>query len=128
MSEEDYRKIFSEKLNFYMNKCGKTQNDLVRDFGYSASTVSDWCNGKKLPRMDKIQALADYFGVEKSDLIDRNPKSEKYYLIPDTAKIAQQIYEDKDMKILFDAAQNAKPEDLKLAADMLKRLKGVDDD
>lgn len=60
MSEEDYKKTFARKLNYYMGKSGKTQNDIVKFFGWRASTVSDWCNGKKLPRMDKIQALADY--------------------------------------------------------------------
>lgn len=123
MSEEDYKMIFARKLNFYMQKSGKTQNDLVRDCGYRASTVSDWCNGKKLPRMDKIQALADYFRIEKSDLLEDKPNKEKYYLNPETAKIAQQIYDDPDLKALFDAADDSDPQNLKLAAEMLKRMK-----
>lgn len=44
--------------------------DLMRDLDLSSATVSSWCNGKKLPRMGKIQMLADYFHIEKSDLLE----------------------------------------------------------
>ena len=53
-----------------MNKYEKNQMDLMNDLNLSSSTVSSWCTGKKLPRMGKIQMLADYFGIEKSDLIE----------------------------------------------------------
>ena len=48
----------------------KTQMDLMNDLGLISSTVSSWYNGQKMPRMGKIQMLADYFGVNKSDLIE----------------------------------------------------------
>lgn len=70
MSEEEYRRIFVKRLKFYMDSQNVTQADLIKDLGYSSSTVSNWCTGTKLPRMDKIQALADYFGINKSDLIE----------------------------------------------------------
>lgn len=85
MSEEDYRQIFVKKLAYYMNKYKKNQMDLMNDLGLSSSTVSSWCTGKKLPRMGKIQMLADYFGIEKSDLIEDKsdtsdiPKILQYY-------------------------------------------------
>lgn len=84
MSDEEYKKIFCKNLNYYMKKNDKTQADLIRDFGFSSSTISNWCTGLKMPRMGKIQALADYFGIEKSDLIEKkdeiislNKKDEK---------------------------------------------------
>lgn len=79
--------------------------------------------GKKLPRMDKIQALADYFHIEKSDLLEKknDDANADYYLNPETAKVAQEIYEDEDLHALFDAARDSKPEDLKMAAEMLRR-------
>lgn len=125
MPEEEYRKVFVERLHYYMKLSGKTQNDLVSDLGYSASTVSDWYNGKKLPRMDKIQALADYFHIEKSDLLEQKNGSSKneYYINPETAKVAQEIYEDDNLHALFDAARDASPNDLKRAAIFLKMLK-----
>ncbi len=73
MSEEEERRIFSKNLNFYLSKSGKTQTDLINDLGINKSTISTWCKGNKMPRMGKIQMLADYFGIEKSDLIEDKP-------------------------------------------------------
>lgn len=70
MSEEYYKKIFSENLKYYMNKLGKSQIDLVTEFGFDKSTVSTWFNGTRLPRMDKVDALAKYLGIKRSDLIE----------------------------------------------------------
>ncbi len=70
MSDEQYRKIFVKKLHYYMDLKGVNQVDIMNDLGLSSSTVSNWCTGQKMPRMGKIQMLADYFGIEKSDLIE----------------------------------------------------------
>lgn len=70
MSDEQYRKIFVKQLHYYMELKGINQTDLMKDLGLSSSTVSNWCTGLKMPRMGKIQMLADYFGIEKSDLIE----------------------------------------------------------
>lgn len=66
----DEKKVFAENLNYYMNKSGKNQSDLISDLGLNKSTISTWCNGVKMPRMGTIQTLADYFGILKSDLIE----------------------------------------------------------
>lgn len=76
MSEADYRKVFSRKLKYYMELKGKNQMDLMADLGLSSSTVSSWCTGSKMPRMGKVQMLADYFGVNKSDLIEETANSQ----------------------------------------------------
>ena len=50
-----------------------------------------------------------------------------YYTNPETAKLAQELFENHDLRILFDAARDSDPKDLQMAADLLKRLKGIDD-
>ncbi len=70
MAEDEYKTIFSKNLRYYMNLRNKNQMDLMRDLNLSSSTVSNWCTGLKLPRMDKVQLLADYLGIRKSDLIE----------------------------------------------------------
>ena len=52
---------------------GKTQSDLINDLGFNKSAVSTWCNGSRLPRMDKVETLAQYFRINRSDLIDEKP-------------------------------------------------------
>jgi transcriptional regulator with XRE-family HTH domain len=53
-----------------MEERNKTRDDVCRDLGFAYSTFSDWYNGKKYPRIDKIEMLANYFGVSKSDLVE----------------------------------------------------------
>lgn len=71
MTDNISHEIFAENLRYYMERYGKTQQDLLPVVGVAASTFSDWCNGKKYPRIDKVQKLADYFGIKKSELIEK---------------------------------------------------------
>ena len=66
----DNKQIFSINLKRLMAQKGVSRQDLSKVLGVSYFTLSDWVNGKKYPRMDKVEMLADYFGVLKSDLIE----------------------------------------------------------
>ena len=66
--------VFSKNLKKYMAESGKTQRELADVVGVSAPTFNEWVNGKKFPRIDRIQKLADYFGIMKSDLIEDKQK------------------------------------------------------
>ena len=73
MPEESYKKIFAKNLNYYMKLNDKTQSDLINDLNFNKSAVSTWCNGTRLPRMDKVESLAQYFNINRSDLIEDKP-------------------------------------------------------
>lgn len=126
MSESDVRRMFSKNLNYFLNLNNKTQKDLVDYIGVSSSTVSNWCTGQKMPRMDKIQSICNWLGIEKSDLLENKKELQEqhYYLNKETREMAQEIFENQDLKILFDASRNAKPDDLKLIIEMAKRFRG----
>lgn len=66
----DNKYIFSKNLQRLMDKKQVSRKDIADYLGISYFTVSDWVNGKKYPRMDKVERLANYFGVLKSDLIE----------------------------------------------------------
>ena len=66
----DNKNVFAFNLRKQMEIHEKTRNDICKDLGFSYFTVSDWVNGKKYPRMDKVEMLANYFGILKSDLIE----------------------------------------------------------
>lgn len=123
MSEESYQKIFSKNLNYYMTLNNKSQTDLVNDLGFNKSAVSTWCNGTRLPRMDKVEALARYFNINRSDLIEEKKLDAGYYFNEETAKAAQEIFENKELRMLFDAARDADAEDLKALHSMALALK-----
>ncbi len=68
------KEVFANNLRFYLERSGKTQKELAEMVGVSAPTMNDWIKGKKYPRIDKIEILADYFGILKSDLIEEKKK------------------------------------------------------
>lgn len=70
MESEELKKIFSNNLNYWLNKRGKSQADLYKRMGVSSATVSDWCNAKKIPRTDKLCDIAAWLMIEISDLIE----------------------------------------------------------
>lgn len=72
----DNKNIFAENLKKQMEIKGVSRNDICRTLGISYFTVSDWVNGKKYPRMDKVEMLANYFGILKSDLIEEKSEGE----------------------------------------------------
>lgn len=125
MGEDYYKQIFSKNLRYYMNLHGKSQTDLINDLHINKSAISTWYNGTRLPRMDKVDMLAKYFNINRSDLIEEKKEMDQqsYYLNPETSKIAQEIYDNKELSLLFDAAKDADPEDLQTVHSMLMALK-----
>lgn len=73
----DNKKIFATNLKRYMEANGKSRKDISEALGISYFTVTDWVKGKKYPRMDKVEMLAAYFGILKSDLIEEKTEEQK---------------------------------------------------
>ena len=71
------RNIFAENLQYYMNEKGVSRKEISEALDLSYFTVTSWVNGKKYPRMDKVEMLADYFDILKSDLIEERQIEEK---------------------------------------------------
>lgn len=71
---------------------------------------------------DRLVKISDYLGVTP-EYIQTGTVSEQYYINPDTAKIAQWIFDNRDMRLLFESAQGNSPENLRLAAELLERMK-----
>ena len=88
--------------------------------GIRTSSLSGWKAGKFTPKQEKLKKIADYFGVSIEYLMTGEEPEEKegYYINPDTADMAQQIYENKDLRLLFDVAKVVTPEQLKLLHDL----------
>ena len=70
MTPDELKKVFSKNLRYQLIVHDKQPVDIVNDLKIPFSTVSNWINGMKFPRMGKVEMLANYFGIEKSDLIE----------------------------------------------------------
>jgi len=64
------KETFARNLSYYVDKSGKSQKELAEIAGVAPSTFNDWMKAKKYPRIDKIEILANYFRILKSDLIE----------------------------------------------------------
>ncbi|HIR00499.1 MAG TPA: helix-turn-helix transcriptional regulator [Candidatus Scybalocola faecavium] len=76
MADEEQKRIFSKNLNKFLSQSQKTQKEVAEAINVSPQTFNTWCQGIALPRMGKVQKLADYFGILKSDLIDDKEDSD----------------------------------------------------
>lgn len=119
--EQNMYEIFSKLLQEF----NVTPYKVSKETGVSQSTLSDWKRGISTPKQDKLQILADYFNVSLEYLMTGKEKEggEVYYLNEETKKVAQDIFENKELRMLFDAARDADPEDLEAVHTMLLALK-----
>ena len=77
MSDLGNKEIFAKNLQYYMNLNKKDRNDIARDLDLPYTTVTSWCKGEFYPRIDKIELLANYFEIKKSDLVESKDKIDK---------------------------------------------------
>ena len=70
MSNSDINLRIANNLKKYMDMNNITQDKLADYMGVSQVTISNWCNGVKLPRMNKIDKICNFFNINRSDLMD----------------------------------------------------------
>lgn len=68
------KKIIAKNIQYYMDLYNKTRNDICQDLGIKYTTFTDWIKANTYPRIDKIELMANYFNIEKSDLIEEHDK------------------------------------------------------
>lgn len=72
------KEIMAQNIQYYMDKYGKERQDMCEALGVKYTTFTDWVKGNSYPRIDKIELMANYFGISKSDLVeDRSKRSTK---------------------------------------------------
>ena len=77
MSSLGNKEIMANNIRFYLSQNGISQTEICQTLGFSMSTFSDWVHARTYPRIDKIELMANYFGIEKSDLVEERTKSQR---------------------------------------------------
>lgn len=77
MSNLGNKNTFANNLTWYVEKSGRTQREIAEYLNVPYSTFNEWTKGKKYPRMDKVEMLANYFGILKSDLIEERTEEHR---------------------------------------------------
>lgn len=70
MTDIEQKEIFARNLKRQISISGKMQKDIAKDLNIPIQTFNGWCNGVSIPTMGKVQKIADYFNIGKSDLLD----------------------------------------------------------
>ena len=109
----DNKDIFAHNLKRIMALKDKNRRDISETLGISYFTVSDWVNGKKYPRMDKVEMLARYFGVSMSDLIE-SPKNETKSALPDEPKLTE------SQRLMLDLFDRVPEDKQKMVLEMIR--------
>lgn len=76
MSNLGNKEVLAKNLAYYVNRSGREQKEVAEAIGVAPSSFNEWMKAKKYPRIDKIEMLANYFGILKSDLIEEHGEKE----------------------------------------------------
>ena len=131
MSEQDINRLIAKKLSYYMSIYDKSQQDLADYIGVTQATVSNWCKGLKMPRMDKIDKICSFFNISRSDLMEESDSTMSepdYFYDEDARNLAQFMYENPEYKVLFDTTRKVKREDIEFVKQMIDRVRGEDNE
>lgn len=116
--------VFSENLKYYLSLTGQLQKDIAAVAKVSQGTITDWIQTRSYPRMDKIQLLAEHFGIEMSDLVEKRSVDNKYYLQKEAQIIAEDLTGNPDTLIMFQNFQKLSAENKAIVAAMINSLAG----
>lgn len=133
----------AKRLALALSRSGLNQQQLADKSGVSKHSISQYINGHHAPSNINAAKIGEIlnvnpmwlmgYDVEANTLINSETRDDSeflrgYYVNPETSQIAQKIFDNPDLRILFDAARDAKPENLQLAAEMLRRFKETNPD
>ena len=147
MSSLGNKLIMSNNIRYYMKTLGKSRTEICEAIGVKYTTFTDWVNGKTYPRIDKIELMANYFGVTKADLVEKHHPDDRINVdfqmnygsqletfpkgFPTTSKVALSMYAKRMSEILsrnsiqdlLEAADGCTDEQIQVAINVLKSYK-----
>ena len=112
------KKLFGKRLKSKLDEYGLRQNAFAAEIGVTESTVGEWVLGKSMPRtMGMIEKIAARFHVGKNYFLDADPPADDaprgYYHDPETARIAEEMRTDPQIRAMADATRGMTPEQMK---------------
>ena len=118
----------AKNIRYLRKKKNFSQDYIAEKLGYkSYTTIQKWEMGISEPSIAKLRKLAELFGVEINDMtsVDIEEKERTgptYYTNPETAKEAQEMFEDPEMRSLYHMKKNMDPDQFKIHMDYIKKL------
>lgn len=116
---------FKDMLKYLRNRDKLSQSELAEKLGVAKSTISMYEVGKREPDFETLEAIADLFNVDMNFLLgkDGSENDDHYYLNDETRQIAQEAFENPELRTLFKVARDIPPERLRAHIEFMKSLK-----
>lgn len=121
VDNDELKNSFSKNIAYWLEKRGKTQADLYKRMEVSSATASDWCNGKKLPRTDKMVEIASWLMIELSDLLEEKEPQQTNA----ASQIVFRINDDERFRNLVIQLDKASDNDLTKIEDYINLVIGA---
>ena len=121
MSDLGNKAVMAENIQRLMDSRGIDRNKICADLGFKYTTFTDWVKGKTYPRIDKIELMANYFGVPKSELVEKY--TEGYYTDREAAEFAEYLRTKPGARMLFSAAKDMSKEEMEETVKYIEFLK-----
>lgn len=115
------RDVMGKNIKRLLDEKGITRQELSDKLDIRYSTLTDWINGNTYPRIDSIERLANFFGVNKSDLVEEKAH---YYYDDDTAALAEELHKNPRLRVLMSSSRKTTPEELEA---LIKIVEGMTD-
>lgn len=120
--------MYYETYEAIRNEKGLKDSDVCRMTGIKSPTMTDWKKGRYTPKMDKLQKIADALDVSLDriltgqDVEKESVEGMKYYFNDETARLAEEMYKNDDLRMLADNTRKMSPEDIKALTAMAQAL------
>lgn len=128
MSDLGNKEIMAQNIQRLMDNRGIDRIKICTDLGFKYTTFTDWIKGNTYPRIDKIEMMANYFGVSKSDLVERYDENKPYYANLEVTQFAQALqnspYANNLITSITDLSEEEMAETLKYI-DYLKSKRNI---
>lgn len=109
---------FKRALAYYLSVAGKNQSDLCRDLNLTSSTVSEWYTGKRVPRADRVQLLADYLNAPIEQFLNfQDPPKEN-----SIEELLKAVNENENLREFVKIAHKLPDEDLYLLKVLARKI------
>lgn len=116
--------LFKDMLKYLRSRENLSQAELAEKLGVAKSTISMYEVGKREPDFETLEAIADLFNVDMNFLLGKEgSENDYYYLNEETRQIAQEAFENPELRTLFKVARDIPPERLKAHIDFMRNLK-----
>ena len=121
---KDSKQIMASNIKYYMEKKGVTNQQLCDALEFKYTTFIDWINAVTYPRIGKIETMADYFGIKKSDLIEEHVTREQHDTNSEIVEVIFKLRTSPELLKLCTILKDLSKEQISSITSMIQQLYG----